>query len=112
MTCTAVSHEHVKNTPAWKTLAFVGIHCGELELRNCHCGSTLGKQLPVVRFWTIRRSDEVRVEFTSGFQTVLRPRELDDALDENLFAGTDDSLDAAMDACSEAYDARHPGRAA
>lgn len=58
--------------------------------------------MTVLRFWTIRRSDEVRVEFSDGHQTVLHPRELDERLLEDQFEGTDESLEAALEECHAA----------
>lgn len=49
-----VDHERVKWTAAWDQLAYVGLmpSCSsghpDLELRNCACGTTLCKPVPIV----------------------------------------------------------------
>jgi hypothetical protein len=49
--CTRSSHEQLKSDPeVWRHLAYLGIQRsgdGEvaLELRNCHCGSTLSVEV-------------------------------------------------------------------
>lgn len=48
MTC-PINHDAIKSSPAWSLLEPVGVQRAlrpgrpDLELRNCACGSTLGK---------------------------------------------------------------------
>lgn len=121
--CTNARHEHLKAT-AWESLTFVGIQGGELEMRNCACGATLCKPLPVKKFWLCRRDHVVRVEFSSGQQSVLNIQDgcipdLDDEAFERAvwaawdgdgderFQGWDRSQSSALEAADAAYDALH-----
>lgn len=55
MKCTQELHERIKrDTAAWRELPLVGVQrfpasgdepAGALELRNHHCGSTLGREV-------------------------------------------------------------------
>jgi hypothetical protein len=69
--CSIESHQRLKLDPdVWASMEYVGVQEGihdanppyDLELRNCTCGSTLAKRIPVDKGARLFGHDEAKVQ--------------------------------------------------